>query len=191
MLPAINQYCRNYYNQIPLGSLRTASLSAAFSFSASVLLLAFEPSTIILSRASAAAGIAFIASAIHIVTTPIFNYIFNNPHHQFNGWQEIIKSLTSRTLAHILVNYSIKDQINLISFATTRYGVFIVIASNIVKCIADIMCTLQTYPGRHPNPVYQAAAQAGYQAGFRGVMARSLRVDFNVNTLPMFFALPV
>lgn len=103
MLNRMSQFCQDYYNQIPAHSLKAIGLSAAASFFA----------TIIFYRAQnisplASAKIAIIASTIHALITPMFNYIFANNGHTYNSYQEfcqiILNVLVIRALGRSVFN---------------------------------------------------------------------------------------
>lgn len=119
MFDVVNKYCKAYYDKLPADGLKSAGLSAMYSFTASMIYIAWKtpmnqmPND--LSRAGIAAGIGFVAAGIHAITQPIFNYFFSNPDNHFNMWEEIIRNLTSISLTHILINDITPFKINLIT----------------------------------------------------------------------------
>lgn len=140
MLNSINQFCKDYYTQIPSDGFKAACLSSAFSFAASVLVISFTtpvnqmPN---LSRAGLAAGISFLAACIHAITTPIFNYLLDNPNNDFNGFYELFKECINITLAHLLINHATPFKVNLIT-AYDWKNENIVLCSNVLRISLDI-----------------------------------------------------
>jgi hypothetical protein len=163
MFSAVNQFSQNYYDQLPADGLKAAGLSVVFSFTASIVMLTLiTPSNQApnnLSRAGLAAGIAFLATSIHALTTPIFNYLFDNPNNQtLNGFQEFIKVVIDITLAHILINYTTALKVNLITTTSINLhdGNFICLPNNLFEISTDmaLRCFGSSYAYRNSTPAY-------------------------------------
>lgn len=137
MFDAVGKFCNDYYNQIPDDGLKAAGLSAIYSFTASMIYIAWRtpinqmPND--LTRAGLAAGIAFVAAGIHAITTPIFNYFFSNPNNYLNCRMELIRNVCSISLTHILINQTKVFKINLITPRNLENPNFIMIPSTLVK----------------------------------------------------------
>ncbi len=182
MFNAVNQFCQNYYDQLPADGLRAVGLSATGSLLASVtLVILTTPRDQIpfdLSRACAAVGISFLAAMIHALTTPIFNYFFDNPTNEFNGWQELLRILTDITLVHLLINHTTAFKVNLITAQFPRGPNFVILPHTLIKASMDnaaIMSrVLQFSHGRNvPSLAHFRAGMADY-------------FDFNHNSSPIY-----
>jgi len=142
MFNSISQFCSNYYDQLPADGFKAAALSVTLSFTASVMAISLSspvnqaPS---LSRVVLATGIAVTATAIHVATTPIFNYIFDNPTNAFHGWLEFVRFFVDMTLTHLLINHATAFKINLLTSNNIQKGNFIILPSNIIKAGIDMV----------------------------------------------------
>lgn len=104
MFSEINQFCKNYYNQIPSNSLKAMGLSAVCTFTVHVAFLNgrnIEVSD--LSRAAVFSGIAALATATQAVITPIFNYLFSNDEKKYNPYQELVQLTCSEALTRFSI----------------------------------------------------------------------------------------
>lgn len=143
MFNTVNQFCQNYYDQLPTDGLRAIGLSTILSFTASVTIITLTTPTNqmpnSLSRAGCVALISCLATSIHVVTHPIFNYVFDNPNDEFNGYQEFISTCIDITLSHILINYATSYKVNLLTSMSISKENFIILPSSIVKITLDML----------------------------------------------------
>ncbi len=110
MFQAIKDGFQNYYNQIPNETLSAIGRSAVYSFTYSFF-LGRHVNPLNLTTPLVSAGYAALASTIHAVTTPIFNYMFGNQDVYFI--QEFAKLCISISLSLSLVSYATTKQINI------------------------------------------------------------------------------
>lgn len=175
MINTVNQFCQGYYNQIPTDGLRAVGLSALFSFTASVLVIACTtpvnqmPN---LSRAGVAAGISCLAATIHALTTPIFNFLFNNPNNDFDGRIECMRFVIDITLVHILINHIIAFKINLLMSTTSTH-----IPHTLVKIFLDMSLKFGEFITEQSLP------------DIRDMFEQRFHVDFNQNSSPIYIFL--
>lgn len=177
MFTPISQFCQNYYDQIPDDSLKTIAFSGVLSFVAEVFVITLSSptnQTPNLTRSAFAFSIAVVAASIHAITTPIFNYLFDNPKHEFNGYQEYIQILVDITLTHVLINHT--TSINLITAMNLQNGNFIILPSNILKSSTDIGLRLLNLL----DPTVSADLRH---------MIEDIGMDFNSNTTPIYGAI--
>jgi len=144
MFNRVNQFCQSYYNELPADGLKTALKSSIFSFTASILLCCSRINqTPDFPRIFVASLIGGVASVIHVLTTPFFNYLFDNPHsHTFSGIQEMIKYLVNVTFTQLLINKITASNFNLITAIIPKGENFFIFASNNIKVIYDISKSL-------------------------------------------------
>jgi hypothetical protein len=179
MINAINQFCHDYYNQLPVDGLKVAGLSAVYSFTASLTVVMLripfnQPPN--LSRPALAAGIAFFASAIHVLALPIFNYLFDNPKSgTFNGFQEFIKLTIDLTFVHVLINNTTAFKINLLTGAGLKNGSFPILPSNFFKIVADIYADICIRCSESVTGTF-----------IRTFCTTYLGMDFNDNSTPIY-----
>lgn len=152
---SISQICKNYYDQLPDDGLRAIGFSTLYSFFASVTIITLKTllnqPTRGLNRSGLAAGIAFVATTIHVMTTPIFNYLFNNPNNQqFNGWQEMVKAVSVEALTQMLIN-STGSKANIITAWRVHNDDFLFFPNNIMKISLYLYTYLHTYFGIPTN----------------------------------------
>lgn len=183
MFNRVGQFCENfsqeYYDQIPADGLKAIGLSAVVSLVASIIIATFstganQPAN--LSRVALAVGIGSLASVIHVLTTPIFNYIFDNPNNDFNGFQEFIRVLIDITLTQVLINHTTAFKINLITALNLQGGNFIILPHNLFKAGSDM--AIRTLNVIDP----------GFAAFVRHICMR-LGMDFNVNPTPVYMVI--
>ena len=179
MFSAVNQFCQNYYNQIPSGGLKAVGLSAAVSFAASVTVITLTtplnqgPTN--LSRGVLAAGIACLAAAIHALTNPIFNHLFDNPNNDFNGFEQFLRMTIDISLVHLLINHTTAFKINLMTASNLRGGNFIILPNHVFKTAVDMSIRMSNFFG------------AGSVAdGIRVFCTNFLDIDFNRNSPPVY-----
>lgn len=107
MLNVINQFCHNYYQEIPNGSLNTIAVSAASSFVVSAMFTScIKPDQLLdLSRPLLATGVSIVAATIHALTIPMFNHCFNNPQNKgYSPLQDFIQLFLSLSISEVLIN---------------------------------------------------------------------------------------
>lgn len=143
MFNAVGNFCNNYYQQLPDDGLKSAGLSAMGSFLASATVICMKSGYYQMqpdfTRAGLAAGVTFAAAIIHTITTPIFNYLFDNPNNQFNGFYEFAKFSMTVYLTHFLINHATAFKINLVSQVNFQYGKFNLIPSNLIWAELDVI----------------------------------------------------
>jgi hypothetical protein len=172
----INQFCQNYYNQLPPNLLRTIGCNAAASFVASVCVLAVtsKPNQAVdLSRAVFATCIGITATLVHALTTPLFNDLFNVNNQTFNGYLEFTKIITNITLTQILINYTTAYKINLITAFMPKNDNFIILPNTIVKILSDMY--IKAFDILDPNFALHMRQQC-----------HQLGIDFNTNSTPVY-----
>lgn len=136
MIQTIKQTCQNYYNQIPAGSLRAVCRSGLFSFTASLILFNSDPRAVNLIRPALAGTTAAVASSIHALIIPLFNYICGN--HQSQWYKELFLTCSSLALAHVGLNYALPScNINLIT-TLSPLDRFVILSSSLVKIILQL-----------------------------------------------------
>lgn len=113
MLHAIKDGYLSYYNQIPADTLPAIGRSAIYSFTFSFITVRSRAPTMDLTTCLVSAGYAALASTIHALTTPIFNYMFGNQDVYF--LQEAAKCWINISLSLTLVSYITTKQINFVA----------------------------------------------------------------------------
>jgi uncharacterized membrane protein YbhN (UPF0104 family) len=166
MFGSIGQFCKNYYDQIPLYTFKTAACSAAITFAICITVVR-GPSypRVDLSRAGSAATIAVVATLIHALTTPLFNYIFDTNGQSFNGYKELCRFFINVGFTQILINHTTPFKIGLLDGVTYKHNFLCVpgtlqkIASDVLIVAADLLeigipsrNTLQTWFDFNTNP---------------------------------------
>lgn len=177
MINGISQFCHDYYDQIPVHSLKAVGLSAVTTFTASVLLFSdMENSRALDLRPFLGAGIAAVAAAIHALTIPIFNYIFDN-NGIYNPYQEFAHTISCKFLTQILFNRVTAFNINLLEGdQSTLVNNFTVFLSCQMRMVADIMIRLIAYFNVVPHHVIGGTRH----------QIQSWGVNFN-QTTPIYF----
>ncbi len=105
MFTSISDGFKNYYDQIPEGSLKSIGASAAISFAfSSIFNLSMELNV---SRRLTCAALAATATAVHALTTPIFNYIFSNDG-SYKAAQELVHTVCILQLMEHFSDRSLK-----------------------------------------------------------------------------------
>jgi hypothetical protein len=176
MFNNINQFCHNYYDQLPPNLLRTIGCSAAVSFAASVCVLAVtsKPNQAVdLSRAVLATCIGITATLVHALTSPLFNDLFNVNNQAFNGYLEFTKIITNITLTQVLINYLTGYKINLITAFIPKNDNFIILPNTIVKILLDMY--IRALDLMTPNFALHMQQQC-HQFG----------IDLNTNSTPVY-----
>ncbi len=90
-----------YYAQLPANTLPSMFRSALYSFSISFIIGGIDSRTIQLTRPLITAGVAGLATLIHALTNPFFNYIFENQRIKWH--QEAIRFIIDVTATSLLV----------------------------------------------------------------------------------------
>lgn len=157
MFNNISKICNDYYNQLPADGLKSAGLSALYSFTASLIVIKLKtpinqmPSN--LSRAGLAAGIAFTAATINALTAPIFNYLYDNPNNYFNCWEEFLRNITSLSLTHILINSTTAFKVNLLTAFNLKNENFIIFSTSLIKIAAyQAVNWVSIFTNNNPTP---------------------------------------
>jgi hypothetical protein len=106
MIASFNNVCQNYYNHLPANTVRSVGQSALFSFSACFLFVTLPQGNQAgqmsnLLRPIVVAGIAALASSIHALMNPLFEFIFGDP--QIKAYREGIKWVVVSTLTSIVI----------------------------------------------------------------------------------------
>lgn len=175
MISSIQNVCHNYYEQLPPNTLRSIGLSALFTFTASTIVITLGADItnqpVSLARPALAAAVTMTATAIHALTTPIFNYLFENPTNKFSGGIEFLKTFTTLTLTHLLFSIT-SYKVNLLNPSLIKGDGFITFPGNIFKQMLGMLQSLdnllkgnQAQPtnglgmdfNQNPNPVYLTA----------------------------------
>ncbi len=143
----IHNGIKSYYMQLPVNTGPSICRSALYSFAASFIILKTNSSraTANLTRPLVLSGVAATASLMHALTTPIFNYIFEN---QDMKWtQETFRFIFTFTMIQLALNHPSSSKINQM---ITNKKSFYFFSSNLigigVELIAKGMgCIDQTY----------------------------------------------
>ncbi len=138
---AIKQTCQTYYNELPNNIPRTVCQSAIYSFTISMVISNLRPSLPEIGRPLAAAGIAALASLVHALTTPFFNYLFGDQNANF--FRETVKFTFNTTLVHLLFN-STTYKVNLI---TVHGNWFVPMGMNFLKSSFKLIPDLVDFLG--------------------------------------------
>lgn len=142
MISNIGQFFSHYYNEIPPNSLRTIGCSAITSFVITILFggIGKNNPAFDLTNTVLATGISTLATTIHALTHPIFNYIFHTHNGEFNGFKESAKILINSALTHSLINNLTPYKINFINnlLDDEKRKVFLLIPSNVIKMGVDM-----------------------------------------------------
>ena len=104
MFDAIQTACNDYYQAMPNYSLRAVGRSAVFTFTASVIFSNIGGGPLNFMRPATAASVAVLASTINALTTPFFNWIFENQDYKIH--QEFIRFIIDVTLIHHLISFA-------------------------------------------------------------------------------------
>ncbi len=103
-LQGIIRTCHGYYKEIPGDSLQKMALSAIGSFTVTYLFLKDVPGQPYnVATPLAAGGVAFLASMVYSLTTPLFNKIFGNK--KIGFYQELIKQVITVALTSMAIDY--------------------------------------------------------------------------------------
>ncbi|MCE2982550.1 MAG: hypothetical protein LW832_03180 [Parachlamydia sp.] len=131
MFGIVESACKNYYTQIPEGSLRSIFKSGVYPFVISFVCVNYTKGAALnFTRPLASAAACTLASTIHALTAPFFEWLFEND--KFYVHQEIIKFWIDLTLAHSLIHYATPYKVAL--FTKQSWPLMINIASqNIFK----------------------------------------------------------
>lgn len=124
--------CRDYYDQIPDDTFEKMAKSALYTFTATFLFSKRNPlEPYNLSRPLFAGGVAFLASFIYSITTPIFNMIFGDD--ELLVHREFIKQVVNITLSSAIIGYFTAAKVSLIALPLVGS-----LSINLIKSIIDL-----------------------------------------------------
>ncbi|MBA2369980.1 MAG: hypothetical protein H0V82_13330 [Candidatus Protochlamydia sp.] len=104
MFDTIQTACNDYYQALPLNSLRAIGRGTIFSFVASATVYNIGGGPLNFERPAKAASVAFVASAVNALTSPFFNWIFANQESKFP--QEFIRFVCDVVITDQVINYA-------------------------------------------------------------------------------------
>jgi hypothetical protein len=115
VISAIKQTCQSYYDALPEEIVPTIAKSALCTLAISVIFIKRDFKEVInLASPLLNAGVAALASTIHALMTPFFNYVFGTK--KLDWTHEMIKSVTTAVLASGLTSMALTAQVNLVAF---------------------------------------------------------------------------
>jgi hypothetical protein len=116
-------------------------MSGTISLIASTILLTCTSpvnQSVSLTRPFVAAGIATIASTIDRLTTPLFNYLFDQSPNDFNGVTELVKQMSVVILTHTLINHTTPYNVNLITTQFSKNENFFLVGTALFRASCDV-----------------------------------------------------
>ena len=129
MIDTIQEGFKDYYNALPEHTLRSIGLSAVCTFTASTLAasqVAGWNQPVSFYRPFLATAISTVASTIHALTRPFFDYLFNNTTRDYNGFQDCFQYFTVTVFTHmyVLTAISLENDFLIFSHTLPKMGMY-------------------------------------------------------------------